>query len=412
MSESTPFKAGPLRLKRATTAGKPVINIWNQNGHDSDASYRSNFNQTHNPWNVQLPIRLGFVDVPLYNNLLYIIMDDFKSNSALGFINVMNGQYMPSSLQIDGPQFSFSQVSPVFNANGDFFMVRNVNNQLSLMKVDKFRNNVQQITDLSALQIINCLAVDDINNIVFVASGLGIYAVNGKDGSIVWKSSTDLTSTSNGLTIVNELYNNVPTQMLYSISPTACLLKVKALSGELLFQNCYSQYKLTRPVLGSENIYMLSSQQRGKVTSWFVLVLNKENGGYVSSVKLVTQDNSGLVFCSDITKVNNNLVLYCLGSEQNVSYLFSLNTKGLVSIKYSVKHDGELSEKIVALQNNDFVIKSGNSYVQFNGDNGTKKNVVAPSVPSPCTASAAVAANNNMLYYCCDGSCGAVTTLP
>ncbi|KAL9643705.1 hypothetical protein ABK040_016153 [Willaertia magna] len=410
-------KSKGLRKLKATA---PAVNIWNQKGHDSDNSYRSNYQKTHSPWSVTLPRNFYpiITDISLNNDLLYVMLSKSFPDQVLGFVNVTNGRFI-STLNIYRDQFAYNDVAPVINSNGDFFIVRVVKGQLRLVKVDKSRTNANPITDLSELQNVYSLAIDDNHNIVVVAGHRGFYGVNGNDGSIVWKNPK-VSVITNFLTLVNELDNNnsmIP--VAYITSADGCILKINVLTGELIFKQCVgpqNNIHRARAMVGPDNIYTLASVG---VEEWGVFIFNKNNGKQVYTIKLVDQSSSldTFEYCSHMTKVNNNLVLYCKNTpvkQRTTSYLFSLDTNGM-NIKYSVKYDGELDGDIVVLKNSDLVIKDRTyeAYIQFSGDNGKKKKVVANMVASVCKATAA---NNNMLYFCCqeqgNGICQAVATLP
>ncbi|KAL9647210.1 hypothetical protein ABK040_012562 [Willaertia magna] len=380
-------KALPQRLQKSKGLRKlkvaaPAVNIWNQQGHDSDNSYRSNYNTTHSPWSITLPLNFFpiITDIPLNNDLLYVTLGKSSPDKSLGFVNVTNGQ-------------------------------------ISLVKVD-ISTNADPITDLSELQNVYSLAIDDNHNIVIVAGQRGVFGVNGNDGSIVWKNP-GVSVVTNSLTLVNEQINNNNSMIpvAYITSADGCLVKINALTGELIFKHCVGPHNnMHRAIVGLDKIYTLASDYGEE---WGVFVFNKNNGKHVNTFILVDQSSSldTFEYCSNIAKVNNNLVLYCLGKHLNqrtTSYLFSLDTNGM-NIKYSVKYDGELNGDIVVLKNNDLVIKDKTyeAYIQFSGDNGKKKKVVANLVASVCKATAA---NNNMLYFCCqeqgNGICQSVTTSP
>ncbi|KAL9656598.1 hypothetical protein ABK040_016623 [Willaertia magna] len=131
-------KALPQRLNKSKGLRKL------SKGHDSDNSYRSDYQKTHSPWNVTLPKPFSppvIIDIPLNNDLLYVTL------------------------------------TPVINSNGEFFLVRLVKGQLSLVKVDKSRTNANPITNLSELQTVYGLAIDDNYNIVVIAGQRGVYGL-------------------------------------------------------------------------------------------------------------------------------------------------------------------------------------------------------------------------------------------
>ncbi|KAL9641549.1 hypothetical protein ABK040_013470 [Willaertia magna] len=379
-------------------------NIWNQNGHDSDRTFRSHFNKPHQPWRVNLQFIPAFFDIPLNSNngLLYIIPLGFfpENGTALQFINVLNGEWKKSSLAVyDTPLYG---PSAIINSVGEYFVVRKFNPndpfRLGLLKVDNRTESIRTMTNLTSLNTVFNIAVT-VNNIIVCAGVNGVMGVNGSTGETLWVNN-DL-SDAFYLTLMEETNGNVTNSMAYvASSKNYYIAKVDTNTGKILFKTIGPNFSKGMR-MDSFWIYALSGP------TWYIDTLNRQDGQFYYFNLIQYGNYTDFYFCSDLVKFDKNLLTYCTGKDLN-TYIFSYDIVpgGLINSRYATRVEEMCSGNIIVLRNGDYIIQCASGHFLFDFKSGKQKRQIT-NISSKKGICRSIAADNDMFYSCCsttDGS--------